>query len=822
MNRIGLALSGGGFRATLYHLGVVRYLRDANVLSKVTHITSVSGGSILGAHLVLNWDKYCGTEEEFEEAAAEILHFVQMDVRNRIVRRFPLASAVNVLRRFVRLRPIRQLTRPGLLEQHYQKHLYGDVSLFQLPNQPRLHILATNLSEGCLCSFDKNGLLLQRRTPGQRDRFEQVNLGLGTVPLAVASSSAFPGFFPPIEVNAWDVGADEGAFGHQAFTDGGVYDNLGLRMFRCLEQKVGEMQPLTSDDILDIEAMTSALLAAGTLPEGTPLRKLREILLARDPNLATEDRTEKKFAEDLIHGLWETIRTEELYHDTSFQSIELSDPNAQSLFSHVSTHKRSPEMSDRLWLNRQIVEAAFEQVVGKPCLRPNRNDFDSIIVSDAGASFKVTRESRAGGLLGTALRSNDIIMDRVWQLELESFENAPGVVFIPMIDTVTQSEDPTAPHPEVQRQAARMRVDLDKFSELEITALVQHGYCVARKSLRTQDNDLKAEPVKGAPWKPFADNKKAAAKGAVPLNRLNDSEVALSAARKLRLSANRKIWQTLLDFGDWPTYVWLSFVVLFILTVPYSVYKMRKATIDQQRVLSAVAGTSPIYHKILALLEEGPNLEMEGMTANEVTEMLEPDFTGYEVISDTRIFDLREWSNPNAQQDAAFQHARIRIRRTDEAADNPHLLFQLPSADEDFEIVCHNENLNPKLSRMIQPGSDYLWELDLDFSRVPLGGDVEVVLDEVMASEQIKHGTAEGRFEFSVTASTGLVQMWVLMPTNRAYEGFEIIGYPIDDPGHIEVIEPSTKVELPLGSIATFQLINPKPKYHYECRWRWQ
>jgi len=55
MKKIGLALSGGGFRATLYHLGLVRFLRDAGVLRQVTHITSVSGGSIMAAHLALNW-----------------------------------------------------------------------------------------------------------------------------------------------------------------------------------------------------------------------------------------------------------------------------------------------------------------------------------------------------------------------------------------------------------------------------------------------------------------------------------------------------------------------------------------------------------------------------------------------------------------------------------------------------------------------------------------------------------------------------------------------------------------------------------------------
>ena len=66
MHRLGLALSGGGFRATLYHLGVVRFLRDAGILPKITHITSVSGGSILGAHLVLNWERYSGSPDDFE------------------------------------------------------------------------------------------------------------------------------------------------------------------------------------------------------------------------------------------------------------------------------------------------------------------------------------------------------------------------------------------------------------------------------------------------------------------------------------------------------------------------------------------------------------------------------------------------------------------------------------------------------------------------------------------------------------------------------------------------------------------------------------
>ncbi len=171
MSRIGLALSGGGFRATLYHLGVIRFLRDAQILPQITHLTTVSGGSVVGAHLALNWDRYCGSATDFVEAADEIIRFVQLDVRNRIVRRFPLTSTVNAVRRLLRLGASRQLTRPGLLERYYERFLFGDTALSELPDRPRLHILSTNLSEGCLCSFNQGGLLLQRRAAGRRDRF---------------------------------------------------------------------------------------------------------------------------------------------------------------------------------------------------------------------------------------------------------------------------------------------------------------------------------------------------------------------------------------------------------------------------------------------------------------------------------------------------------------------------------------------------------------------------------------------------------------------------------------------------------------------------
>src|SRR5688500_18292954 len=59
---IALCLSGGGYRAMLFHLGVAWYLSDAGYLQKLARISSVSGGSITAGVLALAWPRLSGTD----------------------------------------------------------------------------------------------------------------------------------------------------------------------------------------------------------------------------------------------------------------------------------------------------------------------------------------------------------------------------------------------------------------------------------------------------------------------------------------------------------------------------------------------------------------------------------------------------------------------------------------------------------------------------------------------------------------------------------------------------------------------------------------
>jgi predicted acylesterase/phospholipase RssA len=103
IGKVGLALSGGGFRASFYHLGVLARLAELNVLKHVEVLSCVSGGSIVGASYWLSLrrrllecdsltqrdyiDVVKGLITDFENGvAANVRHIVQPNRRKLLGR----------------------------------------------------------------------------------------------------------------------------------------------------------------------------------------------------------------------------------------------------------------------------------------------------------------------------------------------------------------------------------------------------------------------------------------------------------------------------------------------------------------------------------------------------------------------------------------------------------------------------------------------------------------------------------------------------------------------------------------------------------------
>jgi predicted acylesterase/phospholipase RssA len=64
--KIGLALSGGGFRASLFHIGVLARLAELDMLRHVEYLSCVSGGSIIGAYYYLEVRKLLESKTDEE------------------------------------------------------------------------------------------------------------------------------------------------------------------------------------------------------------------------------------------------------------------------------------------------------------------------------------------------------------------------------------------------------------------------------------------------------------------------------------------------------------------------------------------------------------------------------------------------------------------------------------------------------------------------------------------------------------------------------------------------------------------------------------
>jgi NTE family protein len=215
---VALCLSGGGYRAMLFHVGAIWRLNELGYLPKLDRVSSVSGGSITAGVLGLNWRR---------------LQFGDDGVAGNLNQQFVQPLRKLASKTIDKGAVFRGILLPGTISDRvagsYRKHLFDNASLQALPDRPRFVINATSMQTGALWRFSK---------PYMADyRVGMVRNPDVELAVAVAASSAFPPILSPVELdlepNGWDP-AERGPLHEPPYTtkpvlsDGGVYDNLGL------------------------------------------------------------------------------------------------------------------------------------------------------------------------------------------------------------------------------------------------------------------------------------------------------------------------------------------------------------------------------------------------------------------------------------------------------------------------------------------------------------------------------------------------------------------------------------------------------------------
>ncbi len=209
--RVGVTLSGGGFRATFAGVGVIRYLADAGLLGDLRFASSVSGGSVANGMLAIRWPEL--RERGFTGAAVDEL------VLAPLADRVTAASLKSKLIRNV-WRAVGRRTRTDVLAWAFDDWFFQGRELADLDDGCRWIINAANLSTGVRFAFERDvvGDYVVGLAPTE---------GTGIrVARAVAASAAVPGAFAVMKLD--DVEFPCGGRGAPHLLDGGAYDNTGL------------------------------------------------------------------------------------------------------------------------------------------------------------------------------------------------------------------------------------------------------------------------------------------------------------------------------------------------------------------------------------------------------------------------------------------------------------------------------------------------------------------------------------------------------------------------------------------------------------------
>lgn len=268
--KVGLALSGGGFRASFFHLGVLARLAEMDALRSIETISTVSGGSILGAHYYLEVQNLLRNKADRDITREDYIGIVQ-----RVQKNFLQGVQTNIkMQTFASLKDNwnflsrnKDYSRSHRLGEFYESRLYRKIGennenapLRTMPQLaftpvdvqnaasfkpkfsnwvrrakvPAIILNATSLNSGHNWQFTAHSMgeppshILGEIDSNSRHRRvyyhdapaeELKNYRLG---YAVAASASVPGMFEPVSV--------AGLYENRTIrlVDGGVHDNQGV------------------------------------------------------------------------------------------------------------------------------------------------------------------------------------------------------------------------------------------------------------------------------------------------------------------------------------------------------------------------------------------------------------------------------------------------------------------------------------------------------------------------------------------------------------------------------------------------------------------
>ena len=348
--KIGLALSGGGLRASFFHIGLLAQMAEQGVLKSVAVISTVSGGSIIGALYYLHLKNLLESKADkdiTDQDYINIIQVIEVDFLKATEKNIRMSVLADVRKNF-KMKDA-DYSRSDRIAELYNEFLYQSVAerlgnpveMRNLKIQPLggpknfnpkkhnakraakvpvLVLNATTLNGGRNWQFtartmgeppiresnidiDKKPIRL-RRAEGdgyQKMVEEQQNFSLGH---AVAASACVPGLFNPLAVSNLYIDKIKDEKIVPQLVDGGVFDNQGIESLiknECTHFIVSDASgQMGMENQVDTDPVSVLIRVSGVLQDRV---RTESLLHLRDSIKSKESKEEKIVFINLRKGL---------------------------------------------------------------------------------------------------------------------------------------------------------------------------------------------------------------------------------------------------------------------------------------------------------------------------------------------------------------------------------------------------------------------------------------------------------------------------------------------------------------------------------------
>jgi hypothetical protein len=264
-----------------------------------------------------------------------------------------------------------------------------------------------------------------------------------------------------------------------------------------------------------------------------------------------------------------------------------------------------------------------------------------------------------------------------------------------------------------------------------------------------------------------------------------------------------------------------------LLVLPFASYRAYKRAVRLNNLTLSYAQGSPDLAQLDRMLDEEPAKMWKGVTVEEGRADRSPDLTGFKVLSDSRIADLRAW-NPSTvgtvnSDSRVFVYRRINVVKLPDHQGPAFFPVRLILAGAEGEVRFPTQALPGRVVKtLLSDGKTYRWDAVFDFTKAPVGAPMDLVIEVQSPGIFLRGSESATGMGFEIEYETAELSQWVLMPSERKYGNFRYIRYKKDQPDTAEDKRFVTQYLAKDHSILAFKLLALDPGYEHEISWQYE